>query len=111
MTVAFAEKPEPVAVTVTVGDEGILAGAMYSPVELIVPAVADQLVAPEAVNCWVAPSATVALAGEMECLPVRLAVFWAVKVGRTKNRPAIARRIEVTTAERSFPPKASCICC
>ena len=51
VTAALAEPPGPVAVTVTVVEEGIVAGAVYKPVEDIVPAVVAQLVAPEEVNC------------------------------------------------------------
>ena len=48
-------------------DEGIVAGAVYRPAVLMVPAVAVQAVAPEEANCWVAPSLTVAAVGEMVC--------------------------------------------
>ena len=36
-------------------EAGIVAGAVYRPLEVTVPAVAVQLVAPVDVNCWVAP--------------------------------------------------------
>jgi hypothetical protein len=65
VTVAVADPFGPVALTETVGDPGIVAGAVYSPVALTVPAVAVQLVAPVAVNCCDAPTATDTEAGEM----------------------------------------------
>lgn len=46
---------------------GTLAGAVKSPVELIVPVLAVQVVAPAEVNCWVLPSCTVAEAGKIVC--------------------------------------------
>ena len=48
---AEAFPPGPVAVTVTELDDGMVEGAEYKPVELTVPALAVQLVAPEEVNC------------------------------------------------------------
>ena len=51
VTTADAEPPGPVAVTVALLDEGMVAGAVYSPLALTVPAVALQLVAPAEVNC------------------------------------------------------------
>jgi hypothetical protein len=53
VTVAVAEPFGPVAVTETIDVDGIVAGAVNNPAELIVPALADQLVAPEEVNCCV----------------------------------------------------------
>jgi hypothetical protein len=53
------------AVTVSVPDEGMVAGAEYNPFAVTVPDTADQAVAPAAVNCCVAPSETVAVAGEI----------------------------------------------
>lgn len=50
VTVADAFPPGPVAVTVTLGDEGIVVGAVYKPVDDIVPAVAFHEVAPGEVN-------------------------------------------------------------
>jgi stage V sporulation protein SpoVS len=67
VTAALAEPPGPVAVTVTAVEEGIVAGAVYKPVEETVPAVAVQPVAPEDVNCFVCPSVTEADVGEMDC--------------------------------------------
>ena len=60
-----------VAVMVTVAGVGAVAGAVYRPVELIVPHAAPVQPAPEtlqftpmlAVNCWVAPVSSVALVG------------------------------------------------
>jgi hypothetical protein len=68
VTAAEAEPPGPVAVTVTEPDDGMLEGAVNSPVVLMLPAVAVQLVAPEEVNCCVAPSFTVAVVGEIVCV-------------------------------------------
>ena len=51
VTVALALPPGPVAVTVTLGDEGRTDGAVYRPVEEIVPADALHEVAPAEVNC------------------------------------------------------------
>ena len=65
VTTAEAEPLGPVAVTVTELDDGMLPGAVYRPLPLMLPAVAVQLVAPEEVNCCVAPSFTVAEVGEM----------------------------------------------
>ena len=67
VTVAEADPPGPVAVTVTVFDEGMAEGAVYKPAELTDPAVAVHAVAPEEVNCCVAPSVTVADVGEIVC--------------------------------------------
>ena len=67
VTVADADPPGPVAVTVTELDEGIVAGAVYKPAELTDPAVAVHAVAPADVNCCVAPSVTVADVGEIVC--------------------------------------------
>ena len=50
VTFALADPPGPVAVMVTLAEEGIVAGAVYRPVEEIIPAVAVQLVAPAEVN-------------------------------------------------------------
>jgi hypothetical protein len=57
---------EPEAVTVTVGEFGIVAGAVNKPVVSIFPAVAVHVTVdcPVSVNCCVAPSATWAVAGE-----------------------------------------------
>jgi hypothetical protein len=67
VTAADAEPAGPVAVTDTEPDDGMLAGAVNRPLALMLPAVAVQLVAPEEVNCCVAPSFTVADVGEMVC--------------------------------------------
>jgi hypothetical protein len=47
-------------------DDGIVAGAVKSPADVMVPAEAVQVteVCPDAVNCWVAPRATDAVDGE-----------------------------------------------
>ncbi len=66
-TTAEAEPPDPVAVAVTELDSGIVEGAVNRPVALMLPAVAVQLVAPDEVNCCMAPSFTVAVVGEMVC--------------------------------------------
>jgi hypothetical protein len=65
VTLALAEPPGPFAVTVTAVEAGMAAGAVYKPVEEMVPAVAVQLAAPAEVNCFVWPSLTVAEVGEM----------------------------------------------
>ena len=64
-TVADADPPRPVAVTVTDPEEGMVDGAVYRPAELIVPAVAVHDEAPAAMNCWVLPRSTDADAGEI----------------------------------------------
>jgi hypothetical protein len=57
--------PLPVAVIVTVLDEGIVEGAVNVPPDVIDPADADHVtVCPPALNVFDAPSATVAFAGE-----------------------------------------------
>ena len=55
----MAEPPGPVAVTVTDDDAGIVPGATYRPVEVMLPAEAVQLVAPAEVNCCDLPRPTV----------------------------------------------------
>jgi len=65
VTVAFAEPPGPVAVTVATPPAGMTAGAVYNPAPLIVPEVAVQLAAPADVNCCVAPKFNETLAGAM----------------------------------------------
>jgi hypothetical protein len=55
---------ELVAVMVTVLEVGMVAGAVKRPVALMLPADADQVALEVAVNCWVAPKATLAVAGE-----------------------------------------------
>ncbi len=65
VTVAEADPLGPIAVTVTVLDEGMVEGAVYMPLALIAPADAVQEVAPAEVNCWVAPRFRETLAGEM----------------------------------------------
>jgi hypothetical protein len=67
VTAAEADPPGPVAVTVTELDKGMVEGAVYRPLVLMLPAVALQLVAPEDVNCCVLPSFTAAEVGEMVC--------------------------------------------
>jgi hypothetical protein len=67
VTAALAEPPGPVAVTVTAVDAGMVEGAVYKPVDEIVPALAVQLVAPEEVNCCVCPIFTDAEVGEIFC--------------------------------------------
>jgi hypothetical protein len=56
----------PEAVIVTVLDDGIVAGAVKSPADVIVPAEAVHVAegCPDAVNCCVAPRATDAVSGE-----------------------------------------------
>src|SRR4051812_49267039 len=49
---------ELIAVTVSVPDAGITAGAVYRPVAETVPDTVVKLVAPGAVNCWVPPRIT-----------------------------------------------------
>ena len=68
VTVAWPVRlPAPAAVIVTMAEEGIAAGAAYNPAALIDPADADHVTADglEAVNCWVVPSVTLTVAGEM----------------------------------------------
>jgi len=67
VTAAEAEPPGPVAVTVTELDDGMVKEAVNRPLVLMLPAVEVQLVAPEDVNCCVAPNFTVAEVGEMVC--------------------------------------------
>ena len=67
VTLALAEPPGPVAVTVTAVEAGMVAGAVYRPAEEMVPAVAVQLVAPAEVNCCDCPNVTEAEVGEMTC--------------------------------------------
>jgi hypothetical protein len=50
-TVAAAVPAFPVAVTAAVVEVVSVAGAVYRPVELMVPTLAVQLVAPEEMNC------------------------------------------------------------
>jgi hypothetical protein len=82
VTEAVAFPLGPVAVTVTDVLEGRVAGAVYRPVELIVPALAVQEVAPAEVNCWDCPTATIADVGEIVCgmLVTRLTVARAYPV-------------------------------
>ena len=77
-TVAVAEPLGPVAVMETVESSGMAAGAVNSPVELIVPALAVQLVAPAAVNCWVWPRLTDTESGEMVNAACAVRVTFAV---------------------------------
>ena len=68
VTAAVAVPMEPVAEIVTVAPVlGSVAGALYRPLELIVPAVALQYVAPGEVNCCEPPYGTLTDAGEMVC--------------------------------------------
>ena len=67
VTLALADPPGPVAVTVTALEAGIVAGALYNPAVEIVPAAALQLVASEEVNCFVWPKTTEAEVGEIAC--------------------------------------------
>ena len=67
VTFAVADPPGPVAVTVTALDAGMVAGALYKPDEEMLPAEADQLVAPTDVNCSACPSVTDAEVGEIAC--------------------------------------------
>lgn len=67
VTIAEAIPPGPEAVTVTLAEADMVAGAVYSPLEVMVPAVAVQLVALGATNCSVAFRFTLAVVGEMVC--------------------------------------------
>jgi hypothetical protein len=67
VTAAEADPPGPFAVTVTELEDAMVDGAVYKPLALMVPADAVQAAAPAEVNCWVAPSLTVADFGEMVC--------------------------------------------
>ncbi len=80
VTTALAEPPGPVTVTVAVPLEGIVEGAVYSPLELIVPAEALQLVPPVDVNCWVWPRIKLALLGEMTGVVTSVTVAVAVPI-------------------------------
>ena len=64
VTVAVPVPPGPFAVTVSVPEDGMVVGAVYKPAAVTVPDAAVQLVVLEAVNCWVAPRARVAVAGD-----------------------------------------------
>ena len=65
VTAALADPSGPFAVTVTEVDAGMVAGAVNKPDEVMVPAVAVKLVAPDEVNCCVLPRVTDADVGEM----------------------------------------------
>ena len=67
VTAAVAEPFGPVAVTLTAVDAGMVAGAVNKPEDVMVPAVAVKLVAPDEVNCCVLPRVTDADVGEMTC--------------------------------------------
>ena len=67
-TVAVAEPEVPVAVTTAAVEVVRVAGAVYRPVELMVPKVAVQLVAPAEVNCWVRPAVSETDVGEIACV-------------------------------------------
>jgi hypothetical protein len=54
-----------IAVTVSVPDAGIVAGAVYKPADVTVPTTAVQLVAPGALNCCVPPTVTDTAEGEI----------------------------------------------
>ena len=71
---AVAAPIGPVALTRTVVVAGMAVGATYSPVELIVPALADQVVAPAEMNCCVWPSVTETVAGVIVCVAVAMNV-------------------------------------
>ena len=51
VTVAADDPAALIAVTVSIPDAGIEAGAVYKPAEVTAPETAFQLVAPAAVNC------------------------------------------------------------
>jgi hypothetical protein len=53
------------AVTVSLPDAGMVAGAVYKPAAVTVPKAAAQLVAPGALNCSVPESFKVTVAGEI----------------------------------------------
>ena len=67
-TVADAVPDGPVAPIAAEVEVSIVAGAVYRPVELMVPKVAVQLVAPAEVNCWVRPAVSVTDVGEIACV-------------------------------------------
>jgi len=67
VTVALAGPPGPAAVTVATPEAGQTDGAVYWPLPVTVPEVADQPVAPAEVNCCVVPRSRVAVVGEMTC--------------------------------------------
>jgi hypothetical protein len=62
--VALPAPPAPVAVTLSVPDSGITDGAVYNPAAVTDPYVAAHFVIFAPVNCCVAPSVTVAVAGD-----------------------------------------------
>ena len=66
-TVAVAVPPGPVAVTEAVEEAGIVDGAVNRPVELTLPTVAVQPVAPAEENCTACPSFTDTAVGEIVC--------------------------------------------
>jgi len=65
VTVATDLPAEFDAVTVSLPDAGMVAGAVYNPAAVTVPDTAVQLVAPGALNCSVPESFTVTVAGEI----------------------------------------------
>ena len=65
LATALAEPEGPVAVMVTLPDDGMVAGAVKKPLVVIVPAVAVHEVAPADVNCCVPPRASETVVGEM----------------------------------------------
>ena len=79
-TVAVAEPLGPDAVTVAVAIGGSDAGAVNSPVELMVPVLAVQLVAPVAVNCTVLPRTTVTESGAIVSRDALIRVTAAVAI-------------------------------
>ena len=66
--------PGPVAETVSVPVAGIDGGVLYKPVEVTVPETALHVVTLSAENCCVAPSITVAVAGETTSFGTRVTV-------------------------------------
>ena len=71
-TVAVAEPEVPVAVTTAAVEVVRVAGAVYRPVELMLPTLAVQLVAPEEMNCWVWPAVSETDVGEIVCVAAAL---------------------------------------
>ena len=65
--VAVAVPPGPVALTETVDEEGIVDGAVKRPVEVTLPVVAVQQVAPAEVNCRDCPRVADTAEGEIAC--------------------------------------------
>jgi hypothetical protein len=89
VTFAVPVRREAVALITTVGEAGIVVGAVNKPVALIVPAEADHVTPVEtvAVNCWVPPSATLAVGGDTSIATRRSARALAASIGVTTDWP------------------------